>query len=89
MAQPSASNPPFRRPRVFFLGGEGPRSSQCSSPKGGGGLGGRCMEQRHLGVVGWGKVSTAGLANIEDNADSPLANGEGAAGTLGVSQQQS
>lgn len=58
-------------------------------PKGGGGLGGGCMEQRHLGVVGWGKTSTAGRANIEDNADSPLANGEGAAGTLGVPQQQS
>lgn len=45
MAQPSASNPPFRRPRVFLREGErAPGSSQCSSPRVGEGWG-RCMEQ--------------------------------------------
>lgn len=47
MAQPSASNPPFRRPRVFFGEGEGEGPLKLSGllPEGGGGLGGHCMEQ--------------------------------------------
>lgn len=40
MAQPSASNPPFRRPRVFFGEGEGPLKLSGLLPEGGGGLGG-------------------------------------------------
>lgn len=46
MAQPSASDPPFLRPRVFFGEGEGPWKLSVLLSKGGGGLwGGHCMEQ--------------------------------------------
>lgn len=65
MAQPSASDPPFRRPRVFFGEGEGPWKLSVLLSEGGGGLwGGRCMEQgtqkqKHLGAIGLGKASMA------------------------------
>lgn len=62
MAQPSASNPPFRRPRLFFGGGgEGPLEALSALPQGWGRAGGgwHCMEQGHLGALGWGKAPTA------------------------------
>lgn len=88
MAQPSASNPPFRRPRVFLRGGgKGPWKRSVLLPKGGGGLG----VLHGAGASGCSRMGK-GLydqVNIEDNVVSPLANVEGVAGTLGVSQPQS
>lgn len=65
MAQPSASNPPFRRPRVFFGEGEGPLKLSVLLPGGRGELWGGTawsrgtQKQKHLGAVGLGKAPVA------------------------------
>lgn len=88
MAQPSASNPPFRRPRLFFGGrGEGPLEALSAPPQGWGRAGGVALHG--AGASGCSRMgkSLHGQADIEDNVVSSLADLEGAA--LGVSPQQS
>lgn len=91
MAQPSASNPPFRRPRsgLFWGRGAGPFEALSAPPQGwgrAGGEGGSAAWNRGASVCSRMGKGLHGQANIEDDVVSPLADLERAPGTWGVAE---